>query len=92
MRSIGTSTSSAVVGVVLTHMTQPLGTTVVPSLDGFRIAFVIAASAGVVALAIGAFIPGKAKGRTAVTAARPQAAGTKASEVDAEVLSDAPQT
>jgi len=92
MRSIGTSTSSAVVGVVLAHMTQPLGTAVVPSLDGFRTAFVIAASAGVVALAIGAFIPGKAKGRTAVTAARPQAAGTKASEVDAEVLSDAPQT
>ncbi|GAA2630368.1 MFS transporter [Streptomyces axinellae] len=57
MRSIGTSTSSAVVGVVLAKMTSPLGPTRVPDLDGFRTAFLIAAGAAVVGLAIAAFLP-----------------------------------
>lgn len=57
MRSIGTSTSSAVVGVVLAKMTSPLGPTQVPNLDGFRTAFLIAAGAAVVGLVIAAFLP-----------------------------------
>lgn len=57
MRSIGTSTSSAVVGVVLAKMTTPLGSTEVPNLDGFRTAFLIAAAAAVLGLVIAAFLP-----------------------------------
>ncbi|MDJ1133580.1 MFS transporter [Streptomyces iconiensis] len=57
MRSIGTSTSSAVVGVVLARMSSPLGNTEVPNLDGFRTAFLIAAGAALLGLVIAAFLP-----------------------------------
>ncbi|MFE9332947.1 MFS transporter [Streptomyces sp. NPDC006925] len=57
MRSIGTSTSSAVVGVVLARMSIPLGPTRVPGLDGFRTAFLIAAGAALLGLVIAAFLP-----------------------------------
>ncbi|MDJ0340260.1 MULTISPECIES: MFS transporter [unclassified Streptomyces] len=59
MRSIGTSVSSAVVGVVLAHMTQPFGGVPLPSLNGFRVAFAIACGAGLAALLIAAFIPAR---------------------------------
>ncbi|MFJ9850343.1 MFS transporter [Streptomyces sp. NPDC101150] len=59
MRSIGTSTASAVLGVVLSHMTQPLGGVPLPSMDGFRTSFIIACAACVVALMIAAFLPGR---------------------------------
>ncbi|MCD0451688.1 MFS transporter [Actinocorallia sp. API 0066] len=55
-RALGTSTCSAVVGVILAHMTIPLGTTTAPSLDGLRtvlvVAAVIAAAAAATVLAI----------------------------------------
>ncbi|WP_407646993.1 MFS transporter [Actinacidiphila soli] len=89
MRSIGTSTSSAVVGVVLAHMTITLGegtsAAVVPSMDGFRTAFAIACLVGVVTLAVGVFIPGKTvEGRTAFTV-RPS------TETEAEASASEPQ-
>ncbi|MFE2426270.1 MFS transporter [Streptomyces sp. NPDC059373] len=92
MRSIGTSTSSAVVGVVLAHMTITLGegtsAAVVPSMDGFRTAFGIACLVGVVALAVGVFIPGRtAEGRTAFTVRPSAEAGTEA-EASAEPLNE----
>ncbi|MCW2871652.1 MAG: major facilitator superfamily 1 [Streptomyces oryziradicis] len=59
MRSIGTSSSSAVVGVVLAHMTTTFGTTTLPSESGFRTALIIGGAAAVMALAITAFIPGR---------------------------------
>ncbi|WP_052583944.1 MFS transporter [Saccharomonospora iraqiensis] len=62
MRSIGTSTSSAVAGAVLARMTVPLGDTSVPSETGFRIVMGIGCLAALVALGIAAFIPGR--GRT----------------------------
>ncbi|MGW1376660.1 MFS transporter [Streptomyces sp. NPDC002446] len=62
MRSIGTSTASAVLGVVLSHMTQPLGGVPLPSMDGFRTSFIIACAACVVALLIAAFLPGRGSG------------------------------
>ncbi|MFI9048231.1 MFS transporter [Streptomyces sp. NPDC053427] len=62
MRSIGTSTASAVLGVVLSHMTQPLGGVPLPSMDGFRTSFIIACAACVVAVAIAAFLPGRGTG------------------------------
>ncbi|MFF4695051.1 MFS transporter [Streptomyces chattanoogensis] len=70
MRSIGTSTASAVLGVVLSHMTQPLGGVPLPSMNGFRTSFIIACAACVVALLIAAFLPGRGVGsRTTPTPA-----------------------
>ncbi|MEV0245194.1 MFS transporter [Nocardia sp. NPDC050712] len=57
MRSVGTSTSSAVMSVVLAHMTIQLGTHVLPSREGFHTTFFIAMAAAVVAIALTACIP-----------------------------------
>ncbi|UQS23753.1 MFS transporter [Amycolatopsis thermalba] len=61
MRSIGTSSSSAVVGMVLAGMTIDFGGTPVPSLTGFRATFLIGCAACVAALLIACFIPGRAR-------------------------------
>lgn len=63
MRAIGTSISSAVAGVILSHMTVSLGTAVVPTQDGFRLIMILGSGAALVALAIAAFIPGRARQR-----------------------------
>ncbi|MGW7514948.1 MFS transporter [Streptomyces sp. NPDC054796] len=78
MRSIGTSTSSAVIGVVLARMTIPLGNTEVPDLEGFRTAFLIAAGAALLGLLIAAFLPGRerAKGHHAKGAVRAASVAT----------------
>ncbi|MER5321803.1 MFS transporter [Streptosporangium roseum] len=59
MRSIGTSISSAVAGVVLAQMTITLGTVTVPSENGFRLVMAIGAGAALVAFALAAFLPGR---------------------------------
>ncbi|OEV07439.1 transporter [Streptomyces nanshensis] len=64
MRSIGTSSSSAVVGVVLAHMSRPLGGADVPSQGGFRVSFLIAAGAALAGLLIASFLPGRRAGVT----------------------------
>ncbi|MFE0457860.1 MFS transporter [Kitasatospora sp. NPDC058965] len=63
MRSIGTSTSSAVVGVVLSHLTTSFGPYQLPSQDGFRTALALGCGAAVLAVLVTALIPGR--GRTA---------------------------
>ncbi len=63
MRSIGTSTSSAVVGVVLAHMSMPLGGNAVPTPDAFRTSFLIAAGAALTGLVIASFLPGRSSGK-----------------------------
>ncbi|MFG3029048.1 hypothetical protein ACGFZJ_11010 [Streptomyces sp. NPDC048253] len=55
------SMSSAVVGVVLASTTQPMGSTEVPTLDGFRTSFLIAAGAALLGLVIAAFLPGRTR-------------------------------
>ena len=57
MRSIGTSVSSAVAGVILAQLTITLGTRTLPSETGFRVILIIGAAAALTALAIAAFIP-----------------------------------
>lgn len=58
MRSIGTSVSSAVVGMVLAKMTMSSGGGTVPSLGGFRVSFVIAGCAVLGGMLLAAFLPG----------------------------------
>ncbi len=57
MRAIGTSTSSAVVGVVLAHLSMSFGGHELPSQDGFRVAFLISVAAAGVAIALATCIP-----------------------------------
>ncbi|MFE0193513.1 MFS transporter [Streptomyces sp. NPDC058989] len=57
MRSIGTSVSSAVIGMVLAHMSQRVGPATIPTLAGFRVAFLIATAAVLVGVALASFLP-----------------------------------
>ena len=71
MRSIGTSMSSAVSGVVLAQLTITLGSATLPSHQGFQVVLAIGAGAALVALGLVAFLPGRGH---ASTAAGPAAA------------------
>lgn len=57
MRSLGTSTCSAVIGAVLAHLTVQSGTISVPSLGAFRIALLLACGASVAGMLVAACIP-----------------------------------
>ncbi|MFE6856688.1 MFS transporter, partial [Streptomyces sp. NPDC057674] len=59
MRSIGTSVSAAVIGVVLAQMTTTLGGHALPSENGFRVAMLIGCGVGLVAAVVAAFIPSR---------------------------------
>lgn len=70
-RSLGTSISSAVMGAVLAAMTTTLGGRVLPSLEGFHTALIIAACAAGVAGLIALAIPKPAVVRAAGPEAEP---------------------
>lgn len=57
MRSIGTSVSSAVIGMVLANTANDVGGVAVPTLHGFRVSFMIAAGAVAVGLVLAFFLP-----------------------------------
>ncbi|MFJ4183874.1 MFS transporter [Kitasatospora sp. NPDC089509] len=57
MRSLGTSTSAAVVGVVLSQLTTTLGGHTLPSESGFRTGLVIGCGVALIAAAVAAAIP-----------------------------------
>ncbi|MFC5953541.1 MFS transporter [Streptomyces pratens] len=59
MRSIGTSMSSAVVGMVLANTANTVGGVEIPSMHGFRLSFMIATAAATVGLVLALFIPGR---------------------------------
>jgi predicted MFS family arabinose efflux permease len=63
MRSIGTSISSVVVGAVLAGTARPFRGIDLPTLDGFRISFLIAAGAAVTGLVLATFLPGRSRSR-----------------------------
>ncbi|MFJ9560949.1 MFS transporter [Streptomyces fuscichromogenes] len=73
MRSIGTSTASAVAGVILAQLTTTLGTVTVPSEDGFKVVMAVGSGAAVLALAVAAFIPRRSPVATPPQAPRPTA-------------------
>lgn len=62
MRSIGTSTSSAVMGIVLAQLTTQLGGAIVPTRTAFQMTFVIAIVAAAVGIALAALIPRRHSG------------------------------
>ncbi|MEU0739316.1 MFS transporter [Streptomyces sp. NPDC006134] len=57
MRSIGTSVSSAVVGMVLANTAHDVGGVAVPTMQGFRVSFLIATAAVAVGLVLALFLP-----------------------------------
>ncbi|MGC9379767.1 MFS transporter [Streptomyces sp. MH13] len=57
MRSIGTSVSSAVIGMVLANTADDVGGVAVPTMQGFRVSFLIATGAVAVGLALAFFLP-----------------------------------
>lgn len=57
MRAIGTAVSSAVAGVVLSHLTTTFGTLALPSENGLRAVMATGAVAAVLAFALAAFLP-----------------------------------
>ncbi|QHA08459.1 MFS transporter [Streptomyces broussonetiae] len=57
MRSIGTSTASAVAGVILARTTMAFGATALPSENGFKAVMAVGSGAAVLALLVAAFIP-----------------------------------
>lgn len=57
MRSIGTSVSSAVAGVVLAQLTTSVGGTAVPTQAAFQTVLAISAAAALLALVMASFIP-----------------------------------
>lgn len=57
MRSIGTSVSSAVIGMVLANTSVRMGPGQAPSMEGFRISFMIATGAVLIGLVLAAFLP-----------------------------------
>ncbi|WP_371659598.1 MFS transporter [Streptomyces sp. NBC_00280] len=59
MRSIGTSVSSAVVGMVLANTADHVGGVAIPTMHGFRISFLIATGAVAVGLLLALFLPGR---------------------------------
>ncbi|MFD0535600.1 MFS transporter [Actinomadura luteofluorescens] len=71
MRSVGTSVSAAVVGVVLSQLTIDLGGHVLPSEDGFRAGLLIGCGVALLAGLIALAIPGRGR---SVTAAAEQGA------------------
>jgi len=57
MRSVGTSTSSAVMATMLASLAITVGGVSVPSATGFRLSFVVAAGAALLGLVLTAFVP-----------------------------------
>ncbi|AJC53881.1 MFS transporter [Streptomyces sp. 769] len=94
MRSIGTSVSSAVIGMVLARMSEPLGPVTVPTMAGFRVSFLIATAAVALGVLVAAFLPSQRKAagaRTTPLAQSADEAGTAGpgAAVAADVPSDA---
>ncbi|WP_329277640.1 MFS transporter [Streptomyces sp. NBC_01451] len=59
MRSIGTSVSSAVIGMVLANTADHVGGVAIPTMHGFRVSFLIATGAVTVGLLLALFLPGR---------------------------------
>ncbi|MGH4027950.1 MFS transporter [Actinomycetota bacterium Odt1-20B] len=72
MRSIGTSVSSAVIGMVLANTAQHVGPVAVPTMHGFRVSFLIATGAVAVGLLFALLLPSRGRGAAAAAPQKPQ--------------------
>jgi MFS family permease len=61
MRSIGTSVSSAVIGMVLANTAHTVGGVAIPTMHGFHVSFLIATAAVAVGLLLALFLPKAAR-------------------------------
>ncbi|WP_404288045.1 MFS transporter [Glutamicibacter arilaitensis] len=66
MRSLGTTTGAAVIGLVLAQMTTDFGGVELPSESGFRMALILGAGISVVAAILAACIPAAAAKKAAI--------------------------
>jgi MFS family permease len=57
MRSVGTTASSAVMTMILAHVTITVGAATLPSAAGLRTTFVVAAAAAIIGLLLTALVP-----------------------------------
>ena len=83
MRSIGTSVSSAVVGMVLANTANDVNGVAVPTMHGFRVSFLIATAAVALGLVLALFLP-----RTR-PAAKPQLRASSEEEANLERAEEA---
>ncbi|MER0484759.1 MFS transporter [Streptomyces sp. Edi2] len=87
MRSIGTSVSSAVIGMVLAHMSQRVGPATVPTLAGFRVSFLIATAAVLVGVVLASFLPSPGKASRPTLVGQSSDSGVSDDGVDSGVIS-----
>ena len=80
MRSIGTSTASAVVGVILAHMTTGFEGYTIASKAGFRTALLIGCGVGIVAMLVTLTIPVRKSAAIAAAATAVEPADQKADQ------------
>ncbi|MEV5123914.1 MFS transporter [Streptomyces decoyicus] len=95
MRSIGTSVSSAVIGMVLAHMSQRVGTVTVPTMAGFRVSFLIATAAVIVGVVLASFLPSQRKVSRPTLVAQSTDSGAEemlAADADADADADGAAT
>lgn len=83
MRSIGSSVSAAVIGVVLAQLTTDFGGYALPSEDGFRIAMLIGCGVGLAAAVVASLIPVRAAARPGATVPQHTASEVTEAEVKA---------
>ncbi|MGW2047182.1 MFS transporter [Streptomyces sp. NPDC001858] len=87
MRSIGTSTASAVAGVILAQLTTDFGSAALPSENGFKVVMAVGSGAALLALVVAAFLPRqRTAGKDAVTVAEPVTAGPVGTEPDGRAV------
>ncbi|MFJ3761396.1 MFS transporter [Streptomyces sp. NPDC090080] len=84
MRSIGTSTASAVAGVILAQMTNVFGGVTVPSENGFKVVMASGSGAALLALLVAAFIPRRKRPAADLAGAAAGPAVTGPPPVDAD--------
>ncbi|MEU1801369.1 MFS transporter [Streptomyces sp. NPDC019937] len=88
MRSIGMSTSSAVVGVILAHRTTDFGGVALPSKEGFQTSFMVACAASIVGLLIAFCLPARRRVSSGSVSSAPAASVSVPEEHD--VAEDVP--
>ncbi|MGW6902090.1 MFS transporter [Streptomyces sp. NBC_01727] len=83
MRSIGSSVSAAVIGVVLAQLTTDFGGYALPSENGFRIAMLIGCGVGLAAAVVASLIPVRAAAQPGSTVSQHAASEVTEAEVKA---------